>query len=168
MHGTDLELLRRYTEASDAEALAELVARNRDMVYAACYRVLGRRGDAEDAAQECFLQLAQSAGAVKVSVAGWLHRVAVRTALAMQRKSRARGKAEREAATLQYAEVSEGIVKALAHQVYAWSWTDDDYAPLPSPREDREAFVECLWQLEDHEIAWLQEHLTDGANISKN
>ena len=100
MHGTDLELLRRYTEASDAEALAELVARNRDMVYAACYRVLGRRGDAEDAAQECFLQLAQSAGAVKVSVAGWLHRVAVRTALAMQRKSRARGKAEREAAIM--------------------------------------------------------------------
>ena len=78
------------------------------------------------------------------------------------------GEAEREAATLQYAEVSEGIVKALAHQVYAWSWTDDDYAPLPSPREDREAFVECLWQLEDYEIAWLQEHLTDGANISKN
>ena len=44
MDGTDLELLRRYAEASDAEALAELVARNRDMVHAACYRVLGRRG----------------------------------------------------------------------------------------------------------------------------
>lgn len=100
MNGTDLELLERYTESRDAEAFAELVARNRDMVYAACYRVLGRRSDAEDAAQECFLALARSAGAVKTSLAGWLHRVAVRTAVAMQRRSRARSRAEREAATM--------------------------------------------------------------------
>lgn len=100
MNGTDLELLERYAGSRDAEAFAELVARNQDLVYAACYRVLGRRSDAEDAAQECFLALARNAGAVKTSLAGWLHRVAVRAALAIQRKSRARSRAEREAATM--------------------------------------------------------------------
>ncbi len=100
MGGTDLELLQRYAESRDAQAFAELVARNRDMVYGACYRALGGQVDAEDAAQECFLELARRAGSVKTSVAGWLHRVAVRTALAMQRKSRARSRAEREAATM--------------------------------------------------------------------
>jgi hypothetical protein len=48
MGSTDLDLLGRYASGRDAEAFAELVARHRDMVYAACYRVLASRADAED------------------------------------------------------------------------------------------------------------------------
>jgi len=101
MGSTDLELLARYVKRREADAFAELAARHRDMVYGACYRLLGNRPDAEDAAQECFLQLARRGGAVRTSVAGWLHRVAIRTSMAVQRKDRARRDAEREAGRME-------------------------------------------------------------------
>ena len=101
MGSADLELLAGYVQRREAEAFAELAARHRDMVYGTCYRLLGNRPDAEDAAQECFLQLARRGGAVRTSVAGWLHRVAVRTSLAMRRKDRARRQAEREAGSME-------------------------------------------------------------------
>ncbi len=100
MHSADLELLARYASARDAEALAELVTRHRDMVYAACYRVLGSRADAEDSAQECFFRLARNARSIKTSVAGWLHRVAVQTSVTMRQRDRARTEKEREAARM--------------------------------------------------------------------
>ncbi len=100
MSSTDLGLLQRYASGGDAEAFAELMARHRDMVYAACYRVLGSRADAEDCAQECFVGLAHKSESVKTSVAGWLHRVAVRTSVAVRRRDRARRKTEREAASI--------------------------------------------------------------------
>ncbi|MFQ6096915.1 MAG: RNA polymerase sigma factor, partial [Armatimonadota bacterium] len=100
MSRTDLELLARYASDRDAQAFAELVARHRDMVYAACYRILGSRAEAEDSAQDCFLALARSARSIKTCVAGWLHRVAVRHSLAIRRADRARRDREREAATM--------------------------------------------------------------------
>jgi len=100
MASTDLELLSRYVKRREADAFAELAARHRDMVYGTCYRLLGSRPDAEDVAQECFLQLARRGGSVRRSVAGWLHRVAVRTSLAVRRKERTRRQAEREAGSM--------------------------------------------------------------------
>ncbi|MBM3475351.1 MAG: sigma-70 family RNA polymerase sigma factor [Armatimonadetes bacterium] len=100
MASSDLDLLARYAKAREAEAFAEVVARHRDMVYRTCCRLLGSRPDAEDAAQECFLQLARSAGSVNESVAGWLHRVAVRTSLALRRRDLVRRRAEREAGSV--------------------------------------------------------------------
>jgi hypothetical protein len=50
MGNIDLELLTRYVKRGDPEALVELADRHRDMVYATCYRLLGSRADAEDAA----------------------------------------------------------------------------------------------------------------------
>lgn len=100
MPRTDLDLLTRYASGRDAEAFAELVARHRDMVYAACRRLLGTCADAEDCTQECFLQLARSADAVKTSVGAWLHRVAVRTSMAMRKRDRRRRQREREAASM--------------------------------------------------------------------
>ncbi|MBM3476283.1 MAG: sigma-70 family RNA polymerase sigma factor [Armatimonadetes bacterium] len=100
MGGTDLELLARYVKLRDAGAFAELTSRHRDLVYGTCYRLLGDRADAEDVAQECFLHLARSGGRIKASVAGWLHRVAVRTSLAARDRDRARERAEREAGSM--------------------------------------------------------------------
>jgi RNA polymerase sigma factor (sigma-70 family) len=100
MASSDLGLLARYAKTREAEAFAEVVARHRDMVYRTCCRLLGSRPDAEDAAQECFLQLARSASSVNTSVAGWLHRVAVRTSLALRHKDLVRRRAEREAGTV--------------------------------------------------------------------
>jgi len=100
MASSDLELLARYVKTREAEAFAEVVARHRDMVYGICHRLLGNRPDAEDTAQECFLQLARNGSTVKTSVAGWLHRVAVRRSLTLRRKDQARRRAEREAGSM--------------------------------------------------------------------
>jgi RNA polymerase sigma factor (sigma-70 family) len=97
---SDLDLLTHYVKTRDAQAFAELVARHRDMVYATCRRLVGNRADAEDVAQECFVQLARGGAGVRTSVAGWLHRVATRSALAQRRKDRARQRAEREAGSM--------------------------------------------------------------------
>lgn len=67
----------------------------------------------------------------------------------------------------EYVEVSEGIIRAIRGQVLDWNWTDEDWEPMPRPA-DSEAFTETLWNLADYEIAWLQQHMSDGASVPKN
>lgn len=73
MKDTDLALLQRFTQAHDADAFSQIVARYQDFVYSTCVRVLDDPVGAEDAAQECFMKLLQKADAVRSSLAGWLH-----------------------------------------------------------------------------------------------
>ena len=98
MSPSDAMLIERWTVHRDADAFEEIVARYSAMVYASCRRVLGNAADAEDVAQECFIELAQSAGRVRQSLGGWLHTVAVRRARD-RAKSDAR-RSRRESATL--------------------------------------------------------------------
>ena len=95
---TDLDLLKRYAADGDGLAFTQLARRHRDMVYRTCYRVLGNNADAEDAAQECFVALARSAGRVSASVAGWLHRVAARSAKTLKERDQVARERERAAA----------------------------------------------------------------------
>ncbi|MGH9360533.1 MAG: RNA polymerase sigma factor, partial [Thermoanaerobaculia bacterium] len=73
MTPSDPALLEDWRTRRDAEAFNEIVSRHADMVFATCKRILGNEADAEDVAQECFLQLARGAGEVRTSLAGWLH-----------------------------------------------------------------------------------------------
>lgn len=94
MTENDLLLLRRFADTGDAEAFSELVGLYQHFVYAACLRVLGNADDAEDVAQECFLRLTRQAGAVRSSVAGWLHRKATTMSIDEKRRQTARKRRE--------------------------------------------------------------------------
>jgi len=74
---TDSNLLARYAESQDAEAFAEIVGRHSGLVYATALRVVRNAHDAEDVAQTCFIELAKKAGAVRKSLPGWLHSLAI-------------------------------------------------------------------------------------------
>jgi RNA polymerase sigma factor (sigma-70 family) len=74
----DVELLRRFTEASDGTAFELLVRRHAELVWGVCRAALPRDlHAAEDAFQATFLALARRAGTIQDrSAAGWLFRVA--------------------------------------------------------------------------------------------
>ena len=105
---TDTFALERYAATQDPEAFAHLVSRYHQMVFATCLRTLGNVADAEDAAQETFVKLAHSAGAVRSNVGAWLHRTATNVSInSIRSASRRRG---REAAVAQSDEVADPAV----------------------------------------------------------
>ena len=78
---TDARLLTRL-QAGDDASFEALFLRHYDRVCGILYRLLGNHADAEDAAQQVFLQLYRSPHRVRLrgeatNVAGWLYRVAV-------------------------------------------------------------------------------------------
>jgi len=81
MGPSDGTLFEQWAAARDADAFAEIVARHSAMVYGTCRRVLGNASDAEDVAQECFIELARPGTTIKRSLGGWLHRAAVHRSL---------------------------------------------------------------------------------------
>ncbi len=85
---TDEELAAQAArEGSDGVAFTALMDRSRDRVWRVCWRLMGSRHDAEDAAQEVFVRLffdrAKFAGRSRYST--WLHGVAIRTCLTLRR-----------------------------------------------------------------------------------
>jgi len=99
MMDNEKALLRQFVQSHDALAFRELVEEHKNMVFAACRRVLGNQADAEDAAQLCFLKLAETADRLKAPIAGWLHTVAVRLSIDILRSEKARKARERAVAT---------------------------------------------------------------------
>ena len=106
MSPADMALLSRWTEARDAEAFAEIVSRYSGLVYHTARRVLRNSADAEDVAQECFLELSRTGPRIRTSLGGWLHTVATHRAL-----DRIRSQARRRAREAEHQE------RAAARQV---------------------------------------------------
>jgi RNA polymerase sigma factor (sigma-70 family) len=92
---SDKQLLALFVKHREGDAFAALLNRHGPMVMGVCRRVLLNYHDAEDAFQATFLVFSRRAGTVnaQASIAGWLYRVAYRTALeARARIARRRGK----------------------------------------------------------------------------
>jgi RNA polymerase sigma factor (sigma-70 family) len=97
----DIALLARYTAERDAEAFAALVTKHAGMVYGTCLRVTNNAHDAQDATQECFLELAKKSANIRSSLSGWLHATACSRAKNSVRQSVTRRERE-EVATAMY------------------------------------------------------------------
>ncbi|MFA6241410.1 MAG: sigma-70 family RNA polymerase sigma factor [Candidatus Hydrogenedentales bacterium] len=132
MSTNDLALLSRWTRDRDPEAFAEVARRHAGMVYGACRRILGNAADAEDAAQECFLVLAQAAAPPKSNLGAWLHRVAVNKA-----RDRARSDSQRRDREHRFASAHPTATESEWHDVEAL--VDEAIAALPD--EHREVIV---------------------------
>jgi RNA polymerase sigma factor (sigma-70 family) len=94
MAESESALLRQFVTAGDAGAFAEIVRRYTGLVYGTCLRVLTDTEQAADATQETFFQLMKKGGEIRGSLAGWLHRVAVRQAVDAIRTDSARRRRE--------------------------------------------------------------------------
>ncbi len=81
MRANDITLLQRWQTQRDAEAFAEIVSRYSGIVYNTCKRILRNATDAEDTAQECFLELMNSSVMIRASLASWLHTIAYQRSL---------------------------------------------------------------------------------------
>ena len=88
---TDGERLMRFQRYRDERAFAEVVETHAKMVWGVCSQILRHQQDVEDAFQATFLILARKAKSIRAAdnAAGWLYRVAFRTALlARDRRNR--------------------------------------------------------------------------------
>jgi RNA polymerase sigma-70 factor (ECF subfamily) len=84
----DAALMRRIA-AGDRLAYAQLVDRHLDRTVAIAQRVLGRRADAEDVAQETFLRVWTQAGRWEPGhgrVATWLYRITLNLCIDQKRR----------------------------------------------------------------------------------
>jgi RNA polymerase sigma-70 factor (ECF subfamily) len=95
---SDALLLRRFHEGDEASFEA-LFQRHYDMVYGVLFRLTGTRAQAEDLAQEVFLQLYRRPLRHGENVAGWLYRVAINTGYNALRAEHRRDRRERIAAS---------------------------------------------------------------------
>ena len=88
----DRELLTAYAEHGDRAALAVLATRHHDLMVGAALRVLGARGDVDDAVQNAWIKVATKADTFRgdAAVGTWLYRIAHNAALDSTRRARSR------------------------------------------------------------------------------
>ena len=144
---SDLHLLERFSRGGDESAFEELVRRHGGMARGACRRVLGPGGDADDAAQQALLALAEHAPeltrrlAAGGNLAGWVYRVAVNAARQQRRSATARRRREFDVS----AERPGGPdAVASAEHAELLSVLDEELSELPS--QYRAALVLCHLQ----------------------
>jgi RNA polymerase sigma-70 factor, ECF subfamily len=86
---SDEELVSRYQLTGDPEYFAQVFARNRTLVFAACRRFFGNGSLAEDATQETFLRAYKNIHQFREgNVCGWLMRIAKNVCIDLWRKQR--------------------------------------------------------------------------------
>ena len=99
MSTSDIALWERWKSTRDADALAEIVSRYSGMVFSTCKRILGNTADAEDVAQECFLELTRATAMIRWSLGAWLHKLAFHRSVDFLKANTRRRRREQRSAT---------------------------------------------------------------------
>ena len=88
--GVDVACLVGRAQNGDAAAFEQLYREHVDRVYGLCLRMTGNVSEAEDCAQDAFIQAWNKLSRFRgdSSFGTWMHRVAVNTVLGRMRKSR--------------------------------------------------------------------------------
>ena len=82
MHGIHQTAWHAYRRPCEhAGTFAELAARHGGLVFGTCRRVLKNEADAQEVAQECFIELMRTRRGVRKSLAAWLHTAALHRSL---------------------------------------------------------------------------------------
>ena len=113
----DSHLVHYIADKGDPEAFCQVAREYSGMIYATCVGILRNSAEAEDAAQECFLELARRAGSLTAtSLAAWLHVTARSRALNVVRGETRRRRRE-EAAMAETQETAEPLWADVAPHV---------------------------------------------------
>jgi RNA polymerase sigma-70 factor (ECF subfamily) len=149
LEGEETEWVRR-SRAGDTEAFASLVTRYQQMIDALTWRMTGSQADAQDLAQETFIQAYHSLDQFedRSKFSTWLYRIAVNKCLnwrkAMGRRSQLHEKwateSERETATRSHASADGQSPRSDAIQ----------QALLKLPAEQRAAIVLTVYEEMNH------------------
>ncbi len=95
---SDISLLQQFVTTQDPVAFDELARRYRGMVFSIARRVTQNPHDADDVAQNVFLELARKAASIRISIPAFLHSTATRRAIDLIRDQQRRRKYETKAA----------------------------------------------------------------------
>jgi len=135
---SDAQLLDQYAAQRDEAAFAAIVQRHGQLVRAVCWHVLHQEEDIEDAVQATFLVLARKAVSIRkrVSLASWLHGVALRIALNARKATLRRRAFEKRSANRT---PEQPVAEAALHELQAL--LDKEVQRLPE--KFRAPFVLC-------------------------
>lgn len=136
---TDAVLLRKFADARDPQAFAELVRRYGRLVWGQCRHLLHSEADADDAFQATFLALANAARTLRDSnkLGSWLHSIAYRICQQLKRTAARRTRREKVGAK---AEATRPVPDSAWDQAFAA--VHDELAKLPDTL--RVPFVLCV------------------------
>lgn len=90
-NASEAELVRR-AKAGDEQAYAEIIQRHQNMVFSVAYRMVRRRMDAEDVAQQVFAKIfyAMKKFDMRSSLSTWIYRIALNETYDYLRKLKSR------------------------------------------------------------------------------
>jgi RNA polymerase sigma factor (sigma-70 family) len=163
---SDAELLERFRTTRDEAAFELLVRRHAPLVYGVCRRTLRHAQDAEDAFQATFLALVRRAGTIEsgASLASWLYKVALRSALRVRDRSARRAGVERPLADL---EVAGDGPDPVAESAWRELRPVLDAEVQRLPEKYRAAFVLCCLQGKTNEEAAAELGCPKGTVLSR-
>jgi RNA polymerase sigma-70 factor (ECF subfamily) len=139
----ELEWIRR-SRAGDAAAFEALVRKYQRMIHALTFRMTGSPADAEDLAQEVFIQLHRQLGSFRgeSKFSSWLYRIGINTCLNWKKSQQRRAQLHEEWSKEQEIELGPDNTADVSHRVQA--------ALLKLPDKQRAAIVLTTYENMNH------------------